>query len=233
MLIPLHFTAAALTPSLIALAILRGRARSEASEASPWIRRGTVLGQLSVTILVTAVLFALVDYSPIDYLRGFKASRLLGLTADPDATYRYRLLSWGHLLDIFNLYLLVAPSALIVLCLRREHAPSAAPYRTFLLVASVFPFLLTLVANPEIGASRAWDAFAYPAIPLTLWAALALIDHFREPQDLGRAGFVVCGAVALHTLLWIGVNATESAAESRFLDLLQRGRFSSGARAYG
>ena len=232
-LIPLHFTATALAPSLIALAILRARVQSDNTEPSSWIQRGKVVGQLSAVVVIAGIIFALIDFDLVGYLREFKASHLLPLTSDPGATYHYRLLSWGHLLDILNQYLLVAPSALIILCLRRSPSRSTDPYQKVLLAASVFPFLFTFVANPEIGASRDWDAFAYPAIPLTLWASLTLIDHFREPRDFKRAGILICGATLLHTLTWIGVNASESAAEDRFSDLLRHGRFSAAARAYG
>ncbi len=232
-LIPLHFTAAALAPSLVAVAILRARTQFVAPESSPWIRRGRLLGQLSTTILATAIIFVLIGFDLVEYVVDFKTSHLLPLTSEPDAAYHYRLLSWGHLIDILNQYLLVAPSALIILCLRRDRSRSPDPYQMVLLVASVFPFVFTFVANPEIGASRDWDAFAYPAIPLTLWASLIVIDHFREPQDFRRAGILICGATLLHTLTWIGVNASESASEDRFSDLLQRGRFSAAARAYG
>jgi tetratricopeptide (TPR) repeat protein len=233
LLIPLHFTAAALAPSLVALVILRHQAQSKASEPSPLARVGKLFGQLTATVFVAGIIFALIGFDPVGYLTEFKASLVLPLTSDTEAVYHYRLLSWDHLLDVLNQYLLVAPPALIILCLRRNRSRSIDPFQTVLLVASIFPFIFTFVANPEIGASRDWDAFAYPAIPLTLWSALVLIDHFREPQQLHRAGILICGAVTLHTLPWIALNTTESAAEDRFSDLLERGHFSASARAYG
>ena len=46
---------------------------------------------------------------------------------------------------------------------------------SFFAVAGLYPLLFNAMANPEIGAFRDWDALSFPALPLSLWAACALL----------------------------------------------------------
>ena len=230
-LVSLHLTLVAFAPSLIVLAILHVSAsRDPQPPGSPTVK---AIASLAAAPLLVLLIFTLIGFHPLTYLKTTKGTHLLPLLAQPDGMYHYRIFSPAHLLDLFNHYLLVAPSALIVLCLLQRGGSTHDPARTFLFTAALFPVLFTLVANPEIGAFRDWDAFAYPGLPLTLWAALALIGQTKNRSHLIRTGLLVCTAAALHSLLWIGLNAREASAEARFADLLERTHLSAHARSYG
>ncbi len=234
LLIPLHLTLVSFIPSLLVLAFLHTRTKCEADpQPSRWRTMLKTFALLGACPFLVLILFTLIDFDLFVYLKTAKGSHLLPLFTDPGFMHPYRFISPSHLLDLFNHYLLVAPSALMVLCLLKRGESSPDPVRTFLLAAALFPILFTLLANPGIGAFRDWDAFAYPALPLTLWAVLALIGRVRERIRLMHIGFLICVASALHSLLWIGLNASPTSAEARFADLLGRCRLSAQARSYG
>ncbi len=230
-LIPLHFLMASFIPSMLLLATLRA---DGPSQGLLW-KRPTMreLVQLVATPLMVLSVFQIIDFDPLSYLRDLKGSHLLSPVADSDFSHHYGLFSFGHLFDVLNEYLLVAPGAVIVLFLLHKRGFPRDSVCVFLLTAALFPMLLTAIANPEVGAFRDWDAFAYPAMPLTLWAAASLIRQARDPFSLAHTGFMVCGAAAFHTLLWIGLNADPGSAESRFSGLLEHCQLSGHARSYG
>ena len=230
-LIPLHFLMASFIPSMLVLATLRADALSEGSLWKIPTMRDMV--QLVATPLVVLSVFQIIDYDLLAYLRNLKDSHLLSLVADPDYSHHYGLISFGHLYDVLNEYLLVAPGAVIVLFLLPKGGSRRNSVSIFLLTASFFPILLTATANPEVGAFRDWDAFAFPALPLTLWAAASLIRQGRDPSSLAHTGFLVCSSAAFHSLLWIGLNADPAKAESRFAGLLEHCQLSGHARSYG
>ncbi len=232
-LFPLHFAAGALAPSLLVLAVLQHRSPSCASRSLLSVGAARTLAHLVVAPIAALVVFGLIDFDIVGYLGDFRGSHFLPFSANPDALHRYGLFSAAHVLDVINQVLLVAPSALIVLCLAGKSARSPNRYRTFLLTASVFPLLFTFAANPEIGAFRDWDVFAFAGLPFTLWAASTLIDRIPDRGRLRHAGLIICGAVLLHSLAWVSVNANAAAAEARFSHLLRHGHLSPHARAYG
>ena len=230
-LIPLHFLMLSFIPSILVLAILRA---DTPSQGFSWKRpKKRDLVQLVVTPLVVLSVFQIIDFDPLAYLRNLKDSHLLSLVVDPDYSHHYGLISFGHLYDVLNEYLLVAPGAVIVLFLLPKGGFRLNSVSIFLLTASFFPILLTATANPEVGAFRDWDAFAFPALPLTLWAAASLIRQGRDPSSLAHTGFLVCSSAAFHSLLWIGLNADPAKAESRFAGLLEHCQLSGHARSYG
>ena len=232
-LVSFHFTAAALAPSLLVLAGLQSRSRSDNPAASIWIRSARVSLHLLAFPILTLVIFALVGYHPLQHLGELGGFHVLPFVADPAETYHHGLVSGTHLLDMLNQMFLVAPAAIMVVCLRPRPARARNPYRTFLLAASAFPILFTWLANPSIGAFRDWDVFTFSALPFTLWAAVALIDRIPDRHRLAQVGLLFCGAALLHTATWVGVNANETSAETRFATLLDRCRLSVHARSYG
>ena len=232
-LVPFHFAAATLAPSLLVLAALQSGIRPDAPGASLWTRSARASRHLVAFPVLTLLVFALIGYHPLMHVGELGGFHVLPLLAEPGETYHHGLLSGTHLLDVLNQMLLVVPSALLVLCVRFGPTRSRDPYRTFLLTASVFPILFVLLANPSIGAFRDWDVFAIPAIPFTLWAAVRLIDRVPNHHRLAQIGILLCGASLLHTATWIGVNASETASETRFATLLDRCRLSVHARSYG
>ncbi len=234
-LIPLHFMTTALIPSLLILAVLQiGTERKTGPLGFSW--RKTCFRSMASLVVVPGmvlVVFYFIDYKPLNYLNKSPAFHLLSPFAVLDFSNHYPLFSFAHLRDVLNQYLLVAPAALITLGLLRRHVLFSDPDRKFLLTASLFPILFTLITNPEVGAFRDWDAFAYPAVPFTLWAAVTLNRRIHERSDLIHIGILVGGATAMHTLLWIGLNANPGYAARRYADILEHCRLSGHARSYG
>ncbi|MFC1525239.1 tetratricopeptide repeat protein [Candidatus Latescibacterota bacterium] len=233
-LIPLHLALVTLAPSLLALAIQKTDWRMVSGSSGParWKAPLSNLACLTATPIAVVVILMLIDCHPLTYMEGTGGPFLLPVFGGPDFTRPYGIFSSSHLLDVFNQYLLVAPAALIVLLLLRRDGRPRDLDRTFLLTATLFPVLFSLVANPAIGAFRDWDVLAFAALPFTLWAAVALIRQSRDGASLFHAGPLVCGAAALHTLVWIGLNASTASAEARFVDVLERSQLSPYARSY-
>ena len=68
---------------------------------------------------------------------------------------------------------------------------------------------------------RDWDILSLPALPLTLWATVAFLNRIRDSDRRFHSAFLISGAAALHTFLWIGPNTSAELAEARYVDILQ------------
>jgi tetratricopeptide (TPR) repeat protein len=224
--LPLHFSMVALLPSLLVLLWLRGRPPNRAGRLPDWLG-------LSLLPLVAVATLWLLGFDLRAYLAELRNSHLLPLRSDPDFYQPYQLLSWSHLGDLLNLLVLVAPAVVMAfpVLLRRD---TWRGDRSLFLLSAVVPglFMVGLV-NPEIGAFRDWDLLALPAVPLTLWTAVAMVNHLDRDPNWERLALIVCGAAALHSALWIGVNARPEAAVARFTRCMETAPLSQHARAYG
>ena len=234
LLIPLHFAAATLAPSLLALAVLRPRPPAGSPGSAWWRPVASTLTQLAILPVVTLLVFRLVGFHPIDYLGELGGSHFLPLSGAARGSHHpYSLMTPAHLLDVFNQAILTAPAAVIAFLLYRRSSGPPDRDRTFLLAASLFPLIFIFAANPEIGAFRDWDVFAFAALPLTLWAATTLIGRMPDRGQLAHAGILICGAALLHSAAWVAVNARDVSAETRFAHLLDTARLTVHARSYG
>ena len=225
--IPLHFTMVVILPSLIVLGYQRYRECS-------WVYRTAIsLIALVVVSLIVASILLIQGINPLDYLAGVRANHFLSLWSEPDAYQPYKLFTWSHLLDIINQLLLVAPAAILSLPLIIGRLGKNRSDHLFLLSAFAFPLLFVWLVNPEVGAFRDWDVLALPALPLTLWAAMALVERLSGRPQFAHASLMICFAAAMHTVLWVGINARAGAAESRFVYNVENCVLSKHARAYG
>ncbi len=157
---------------------------------------------------------------------GFEAymSRMGGrdfqtLLEEPGIRAQYYTLSFAHAVDFFNQQILAAPAACMACFLLRK---KELCHQRFLAICTVVTLFFTFLASTEIGAFRDWDIFSLPALPFTLWAAAAIVRCGRYRQSGSQGALVICGVAALHTTLWIGVNANAVAAETRFVHHLNR-----------
>lgn len=222
LLMTYHFIAITLAPSLL-VAVWLGWRRGH------WDGWWRLVGGLALGPVVVLTVLSGVGLDLFAYTTGLRGGHLLPTWAAPDYSQAYGLLSWRHGLDLLAEQLLVAPVVVLVLLgvggvMRRSWSDE----RIFFGVAGLLAFLFTALANPEIGAFRDWDVLAFPALPLGLWAACALLE-----RRAWRVGWLVCGAAALHTFVWIGINADTEAGLERFRVLLDEGYLSRHARAYG
>ena len=217
LLLALHPAFAVLGPSLLFLAY---RAYREQREKAPSRKNAVVALATLCCVPLSATLF--LELSGVGYeayTSRMGGSNLLPLFGERGFLAQYPVFSFAHLFDFLNQQLLAAPTACMALFLFRKTHLSR---QLFLAICGVIPLLFTFVANPVIGAVRDWDIFSLPALPLTLLAAAALLDRIRDREALYHVAFLLCGAAALHTCLWVVLNASAGMAEARFVHLIDR-----------
>ncbi len=223
MLFALHRAFLVFGPSFLVLANCAFRHRH--GRVSIWKNATTTAVALCCAPASAALFLSFSGVGFEAYLGRTGDNEFLPLFAEPGFCEQYRVFSLSHFLDYFNQQLLAAPSACMVLFLLRGKVLRHQP---FLAVCTVVPLFFTFFANPKIGAFRDWDIFSLPALPLTLWVASAFLEGIRNREHLFRGAFVICGAAAMHTFLWIGLNASGGASEARYINHIDRFKGNAG-----
>jgi hypothetical protein len=119
----------------------------------------------------------------------------------------YTMFSLGHLVDIVNQQLLVAPvvwpmvAAVAVLAWRR--IPLRDTSFRFIFLMAGFYFALTLTWNADYGGQKDWDLFSPAAVPAALLLALMLSRVLQGDRALRETGWALISAQGFHTLLWV------------------------------
>ena len=226
MLVVIHRVLAIFGPSLLYLAYCDYRRRQGSIPTGKNILAAATT--LCCVPLSTALFLGLSGIGFEAYVGRTGSGEFLPLFEPPGFYAQYRIFSFAHLVDYINLQLLSAPAACMAIFLGRK---SLRGRHTFLAICTLVPLFFTFVAKANIGAFRDWDILSLPALPLTLWAATMLLERIRDGEKLFHGAFLICGAAALHTFLWIGVNAGAEPAETRFTN--QLGRLTGHARASG
>ena len=226
MLVVFHRVLGIFGPSLLYLAYHDYRRRQHSTPTGKNIL--STAAALCCVPLSAAVFLGLSGVGFEAYFGRTGSGEFLPLLEQPGFYAQYRIFSFAHLVDFINLQLLSAPAACMVIFLVRK---SLLGRQTFLAVCTVVPLFFTFIAKANIGAFRDWDILSLPALPFTVWAAAAFVERIRDRKQLFHGAFLICGAAALHTLLWIGVNASAEPAEARFTN--QLGRLTGHASATG
>ena len=215
LLLALHQAFTVFGPSLLYLAYHVYKSRRDVVNTTKHV--AICVSALLCVPLTTAILLGFSGVGFEEYISRMGGRNFLPVFADPGITAQYRMFSSSHVLDFLNQQVLAASAACMAAFLLRK---SALAKQLFLAVCAFLPLLFTFLANPEIGAFRDWDVMALPALPLTLWAASALLQGMRHTEQLSHGAFTICGAAALHGILWIGLNANAGTAEDRFVNLI-------------
>jgi hypothetical protein len=122
----------------------------------------------------------------------------------------YTMFSLGHLQEIVNQQLLVAPVILPGLILTALFAWSRLPLRDpalrLLTLMAACYLLLTLTWNPDYGGQRDWDLFAPAAVPAAILLGYALPRALPEARALRGAGWALVAAQGFHLVAWIYQN---------------------------
>ena len=226
MLLVLHRAFVVFGPSLLVLAYCAYRHRQGGTPP-----RKNALSTVAALCCVPVSAALFLGLSGIDfaaYLSRTGSGEFLPVFAEPGFYAQYRIFSLTHFLDFLNQQLLSAPAACLACVLLRK---KDFRHHSFLAVATIFPLFFTFLAKPNIGAFRDWDIFSLPALPLTLWVAAALLVRIRDREHGFHTAFLFCGGAALHTLLWVSLNASAGAAEARYVHLM--GRLTGHASATG
>ncbi|HTK81408.1 MAG TPA: hypothetical protein VL633_03880 [Bacteroidota bacterium] len=155
------------------------------------------------------------------YFVGYLPSLLRHFTADhPDflhlfetgnGIFPYPMFSWMHLIDWFNLNMLVAPVGLAVACTLLAVIPKErfreSPALVFLIASAACGLFFTWVINSALGMVRDWDLLAGFFLPLIILDTYLLITvSFERKQYV--LGVMACVCI-FHWLPWIGVNSDE------------------------
>ena len=217
MLFALHRAFLVFGPSLLVLAICAFRHRR--GSVSHWKNAAATATALCCAPASAALFLGFSGVGFEAYLGGPGVDEFLPLFAEPGFNEQHRIFSLSHVLDFLNQQLLAAPSACMVLFLLRK---KVLRHQSFLAVCTVVPLFFTFIANPKIGAFRDWDILALPALPFTLWASSRLMECIHSRGKLFHCAFLFCGTAALHTLLWIGLNANADATEARYKEHVER-----------
>ncbi len=122
----------------------------------------------------------------------------------------YTMFSLGHLIDIMNEQLLVAPFGLILAVFLwregfRKTGEEDKNILIFLTLASAFYLLFTWTWNPDYGGRKDWDLFACVGIPLNLLAAFIATRAWSR-EELKENGLLLTLASLIHTAFWINFN---------------------------
>ncbi len=122
----------------------------------------------------------------------------------------YTMFSLGHLVDIANEQLLVAPvvlpSLILVAAFAWRRLPVRDPAFRFLAFVAACYLLLILTWNPDYGGQRDWDLFAPAALPLTVLLAYVLPRALPEIGALRAASWALVTAQAYCTIAWVYQN---------------------------
>lgn len=98
----------------------------------------------------------------------------------------YSLFALSHLLDIVNLFLLLAPLGLLFFLIflkdkNKEDFKNDSSEKV-LFIISLFTFLSACFIDPQLGMIRDWDLFSFYGIPLTLWGGYRFSRIFSDKQ---------------------------------------------------
>jgi hypothetical protein len=216
-----HPSTIILAPSLLYLAWMTffPALRSDARLSSPLHRGMRTILQLAIPyLLVFAGVVALMTAGGygLDALFGADApgggdrNWFVPLFQTTTRWEHYTMFSPGHLLDIINEQLLVAPvvwpGLLLAVGFAWPRLPRRDPVFRLLLLLALLYALLTLTWNPDYGGQRDWDLFAPAALPAALLLGYTLTRVLPERRALIAAGWALIAAQAFHTILWIYQN---------------------------
>jgi hypothetical protein len=122
----------------------------------------------------------------------------------------YTMFSLGHLRDIANEQLLVAPTILpgliLVAILAWSRLQRRDPVLRLLVLMAVCYLLLAVTWNPDYGGQRDWDLFAPAAIPAAVLLGYVLPQALPEAGALSGAGWALVAAQGFHLITWIYQN---------------------------
>lgn len=146
-------------------------------------------------------------------------------SGDPSEAYTsaFTLFSVYHVVDVANLALLVAPSALLLIAftlLRNIRTLLESSLHTFFLITLAPAMGLLLVIKYDLGGARDWDVFTFVFFVLSLYGAIVFSSS--EASGKRRITLLLTGVTFLNSYLFFAVNSQPVASETRFTSLFDR-----------
>ena len=137
--------------------------------------------------------------------------------------YAYSVLSVTHLQELGNLFWIMSPYLLLLLPLiliaRRSIRTifRLRPEYLFVFITALGALCIILLFNPDAGMSRDWDVMATMSLPIIFFAGLLWIELLAPRYSPLLVVIIVFSVV--HTVAWIGINANQEKALTRFQTL--------------
>ncbi|MFH1893084.1 MAG: hypothetical protein ABIK83_10450 [Candidatus Zixiibacteriota bacterium] len=123
----------------------------------------------------------------------------------------YSLFSKQHLLDLLNVFLLVAPLPLMLIAARIRNPEGCrskdSPDTLFLFIASMSGILFSAMIDPKLGAARDWDLLALYGVPLVFLSAKMSQKHLAEAKHSAVIFSIGFAVILMHTAPWIYSNS--------------------------
>ena len=136
--------------------------------------------------------------------------------------HRYHVLAPAHLMDLFNIVVLVAAPAFFLLVLlvtrfRRSLTWHSVPVKFGTCVLVLMAAFYAMV-NPVLSMPRDWDLFSLLALPILFLLTALLADGKFSPEDRGLLGLtpIVAGLLTLPLFL---VNSNAARLSQRLEDI--------------
>jgi tetratricopeptide (TPR) repeat protein len=175
-----HILGVTLIPSAVYLLLIGTRVGNALA------RLGTRV-KLLVGVIVTAiVLVVFYHFYTTDYFFRFA---IVPVVSDRFTVEGYTMFSFKHLVDYFNLLVLLLPGLPVVAAVmyrqRVRDIFKRREYR-FLVVLLVSALGAVFVFDPKLGMPRDWDLFAFAGVPLAMLSFLTLIE-FKQKRVLQTA----------------------------------------------
>lgn len=183
----------------------------------------------TATVCALLAVFWKTGHPPWEFIQHYlRGGNLLPLVSSQGT---YGLLSSAHFLDLANALLLFAPALMALpLIVARPRGASSTASVLFLFLCAIGPLAFAGLLNPKLGYARDWDLFSFAAFPLTLFLAESAVA--RGAVDLFRIACPLLLIGALHTLPWVGINASPSASLRRFEILADTPYWSNFSKGY-
>ncbi|MDD4050525.1 MAG: tetratricopeptide repeat protein [candidate division Zixibacteria bacterium] len=179
-------------------------------EDRPWARFG--YGWLGVALVAGSfIMVGVLDLAGLnDYFVSIR----------PTGDNPYWFLSGAHLLDQFNLLLMVAPLGVTLtaycLIVRRQRKNSPDRAGIILGTTALASVLVAFWIDPALGAPRDWDLLSIVGFPVSLWAAY----RFSRKRGFAKHGGALIVPVCLIAVLNVGPNLYEKNHPDRALERL-------------
>ena len=138
---------------------------------------------------------------------------------------QYALLSWQHLVDLLNEQVLVSPLAWVgmiaficAFCI--DTALRNSRRFRFLLAASAFPMLFSVVIKPGLGGSRDWDLWSMGSLAYVVTVIVWLVQGMSKHREAKFAAYLLVVVGLFHTAPWVGANHSWRLSLERFHRML-------------
>jgi len=173
-------------------------------------------------IVVTVCIFWLCGYSLTTFAQVMlnSGNHFLPFTHVTLPQQAYILFSVEHVLELGNLYMLLAPFAVLLLI-----TVAVACRKSFFTIERSWLFLLavagsgtvfTFLANLDLGMSRDWDVLATYSFGVIAAAGFAWFEFISASTLKIRLMVLIVGISLLHVAIWVALNGNEEYSQARF-----------------